>query len=270
MASLSAPSVYAGGLILATRRPPVTTIVLNSPETRNTLNSEGARALAAALRAADADPETMVIVIAGNGGNFCSGADMMELTSGGEYFPWAGPQGPLQNRPSKPTIAAIEGYATAEGLGLALLSDIRIVDTTATFGVFGRRLGLTGDGTASRLTRLVGIGQAMDILLTGRAIGCDRAMTIGLATRKVANGGTRQMAEKIAQEMGTFAPMALMADRWAAYLADAGDATGALRAETQSSPEIFAQEGRAAVAELMGVAYRRSADEVLSLPDVAA
>lgn len=260
--SAFAPSTYAGGLILATRRPPVLTIVLNSAHTRNAFTRAGTLGLAAALQAADADPEIRAVVIAGSGGNFCSGADLKDLVTEGDYFPWAGEGGPLQKRLSKPTIAAIEGYASAEGLGLALLCDIRVVDETATFGVFARRLGVTGDGTAARLTGLVGIGQAMDILLTGRAIGCDRAMAIGLATRKVANGGARAVAEKLAQDIAGFSPLSIAADRQAAYAADDGDVDGALRGEVLASYDVFHAEGVPGLSELVGVT--RPASELLA------
>ncbi|MBX3498303.1 MAG: enoyl-CoA hydratase/isomerase family protein [Alphaproteobacteria bacterium] len=260
--SAFAPSTYAGGLILATRRPPVLTIVLNSAETRNAFSREGAQGLTAALRAAEADPEIRAVVITGSGGNFCSGADLSDLAAATDYYPWAGEGGPLHRRPSKPTIAAIEGYASAEGLGLALLCDVRVVDETATFGVFARRLGVTGDGTAARLPGVVGISQAMDILLTGRAIGCDRAMAIGLATRKVANGMTRAAAEKIAQDIASFAPMSIAADRQTAYAAEDGDVAGALRLEVETSQVVFHEEGRPGVTELVGVA--RPASELLA------
>ncbi len=265
--SAFAPSSYADGLILATRRPPVMTIVLNSPETRNAFTREGARSLAAALREADEDPEIRAVVITGSGGNFCSGADIHDLACEAEHYPWAGKGGPLHKRLGKPTIAAIEGYASAEGLGLALLCDIRIVDQTATFGVFARRLGITGDGTAARLPGVVGIAQAMDILLTGRAIGCDRATTIGLATRKVANGTTRAAAEKLAQEIAGFPPQSIAADRQAAYAAEEGDVNVAVAGEVRDSHEVFAAEGLAGVTELLGVT--RPAAKVLAVASAA-
>jgi enoyl-CoA hydratase len=260
--SALAPSTYAGGLILATRRRPVLTIVLNSPETRNAFTREGMLGLAAALKAAEDDAEIRAVVITGSGGNFCSGADISDLANAANYFPWAAEGGPLHRRLKKPTIAAIEGYASAEGLGLALLCDIRIVDETATFGVFARRLGVTGDGTAARLPGIVGIGRAMDILLTGRAIGCDRAMAIGLASRKVANGGTRAVAEKLALEIASFAPMSIAADKQAAYAAEDGDVDGALKVELGGSQVVFANEGLPGISELIGVA--RPASELLA------
>lgn len=240
------------------------TIVLNSSANRNAFTREGALALAAALQAAEEDDEIRAVVITGSGGNFCSGADLPDLVKGTGYFPWASEGGPLHKRISKPTIAAIEGYASAEGLGLALLCDIRVVDETATFGVFGRRLGVTGDGTAARLPGVVGITQAMDILLTGRAIGCDRAVTIGLATRKVANGTTRAAAEKIASDIASFAPYSIVMDRHVAYRAQEGDVDGALRDDVQAAAHVFREEGQDAVSELVGVAYSRPADKLLA------
>ncbi len=251
MSVLTVPSSYARGLILATRRPPVTTIILNSPEARNALPPEGARALAEALADADRDPEIRVVVITGSCGHFCAGAQLETLAATEPYFPWAGEGGPLHKRLSKPLIGAIEGCAAAEGFGLALLCDIRIVDSTAMFGVFGRRLGVTGDGTAARLPAIVGAGQAMDIVLTGGAIGCDRALTIGLATRKVANTGTRAAAEKLAREMAAFAPTALAADRQVLQLAANGEQRRALQAEVEWSRDVFAGEGRQTVEDLL-------------------
>jgi len=251
MSALSTPSSYAGGLILATRRPPVTTIVLNSPENRNALTAEGARALAEALAAADRDDEIRAVVITGAGGHFCSGAHLESLNASEPYFAWAGEGGPLHKRLSKPLIGAIEGYASAEGFGLALMCDIRIVDSTAVFGVFGRRLGLTGDGTAARLPAIVGAAQAMDILLSGCAIGCDRALVVGLATRKAANTGTRAAAEKLAREIASFSPAALAVDRAVAQATIDGHPQRALTMDVEASTDLFFNEGREAVRALI-------------------
>lgn len=251
MSVLCAPTSYARGLILATRRPPVTTIILNSPEMRNALPEEGARALAEALAAADHDSEIRAIVLTGGGGHFCAGAHLESLDATASYFPWAGEGGPLHKRLSKPLIGAIEGYASAEGFGLALLCDIRIVDSTAVFGVFGRRLGLAGDGTAARLPAIVGAAQAMDILLTGSAIGCDRALAIGLATRKAANTGTRAAAEKLAREIAAFSSAGLALDRTAAQATIDGDPRRALTMEVGASTDLFVAEGRRAIHALI-------------------
>lgn len=255
MSVLIAPSSYANGLILATKRAPVMTIVLNSPETRNALTPDGARALTQALADAERDDDVRAIVITGSAGNFCGGANLDAIESSTPYFPWAGEGGPLQRRLSKPLIGAIEGYAAAEGFGLALLCDIRIVDSTAVFGIFGRRLGITGDGTAARLPAIVGTAQAMDIVLTGSAIGCDRALGMGLATRKVANTTTRAAAEKLARDIAAFSPVAIEADRQAVQLATDGESRRALMAEVEWSRDVFEGEGRGAIRELLNASH---------------
>ena len=179
--------------ILVERGGPVTTIIINRPLSRNALDNEATHALADALLAFEADPDARVAVLTGAGGAFCAGADLKELGSGTDYFAWAGSDGgPLRAPLGKPVIAAIEGHACAGGLGVALFCDIRIVDDTATFGVFSRRWGVPmSDGTTVRLPRIVGQGRALDMLLTGRAVGADEAIAIGLATRKAARGTTR-------------------------------------------------------------------------------
>ena len=138
--------------ILVETAAPVTTIVINRPQAKNALDNEAARALAEALKAFEADPQARVAVLTGAGGAFCAGADLKELGSGTDYFPWAGSDdGPLRAPLGKPVIAAIEGHACAGGLGVALFCDIRIVDETATFGVFSRRWGVPmSDGTPQR------------------------------------------------------------------------------------------------------------------------
>lgn len=254
MSTVLTSSSYARGLILATRKPPVTTIILNSPETRNALTVDAARALAEALAAADQDEEIRAVVISG-AGNFCGGAQLDDLAEARAYLPWAAEGGPLHKKLSKPLIGAIEGYAAAEGFGLALLCDIRIVDSTATFGVFGRRLGVTGDGTAARLPAIVGAGQALDIMLSGSAIGCDRAMAIGLATRKVVNAATRAAAEKLAREIAMFAPATVQSDRDVVLTAAAGSPERALGMEVHVASDLFMGEGRPAIRELLGTTH---------------
>ena len=142
-------------------------------------------------------------------------------------------------------IAAIEGHACAGGLGVALFCDIRIVDETATFGVFSRRWGVPmSDGTTVRLPRIVGQGRALDMLLTGRAVGADEAIAIGLATRKVARGTTRAEAEKLAAEIAGFPPIAMTSDRQSAYESFDRDQEAAMRREMELSLAARRQESQ--------------------------
>jgi enoyl-CoA hydratase len=232
--------------ILIERDGPVTTIVINRPRVRNALDNEAAHALADAFRTFEADPQASVAVLTGAGGAFCAGADLKELGSGVDYFPWAGSDdGPLRAPLAKPLLGAIEGHACAGGLGVALFCDIRIVDDTATFGVFSRRWGVPmSDGTTVRLPRIVGQGRALDMLLTGRAIGADEAIAIGLATRKVARGTARAEAEKLARQIAGFPPIAMISDRRSAYESFDRDEASAVRREMELSLEARRQESQ--------------------------
>jgi enoyl-CoA hydratase len=236
--------------ILIEASGPVTTIIINRPGSKNALDNEAAHGLAAALKAFEADPAARVAVLTGAGGAFCAGADLKELGGGTDYFPWAGSdEGPLRSPLSKPVIAAVEGHACAGGLGVALYCDIRIVDETATFGVFSRRWGVPmSDGTTVRLPRIIGQGRAMDMLLTGRAVGADEAIAIGLATRKVARGTTRAEAEKLATHIAGFPPIAMTSDRQSAYESFDRDQAAAIRREMELSLAARRQESQSGAA----------------------
>jgi enoyl-CoA hydratase len=236
--------------ILVEHKGPVTTIIINRPHARNALDNEAAHALGEALRAFEADPDARVGVLTGAGGAFCSGADLKEVGSGVDYFPWAGSdEGPLRAPLRKPVIAAVEGHACAGGLGVALFCDIRIVDETAAFGVFSRRWGVPmSDGTTVRLPRIVGQGRALDMLLTGRAVGADEAIAMGLATRKVARGTTRAEAEKLAAQIASFPPIAMTSDRQSAYESFDRDEAAAIRREMELSLEARRLESQAGAA----------------------
>ena len=232
--------------ILVERNGPVSTLIINRRQVKNALDNEAAHALADALHAFEADGDTRVAVLTGAGGAFCAGADLKELGSGVDYFPWAGSEhGPLRSPLAKPVIAAIEGHACAGGLGVALFCDIRIVDDSAVFGVFSRRWGVPmSDGTTVRLPRIVGQGRALDMLLTGRAVGADEAIAIGLATRKVARGTTRVEAETLAHQIAGFPPIAMTSDRQSAYESFDRDQQAAIRREMELSLEARRQESQ--------------------------
>lgn len=232
--------------ILVETAGPVTTIVINRPQARNALDNEAAHALAAAFRSFEANDDAKVAVLTGAGGAFCAGADLKELGSGTDYFPWAGSAGgPLRTPLGKPVIAAIEGHACAGGLGVALFCDIRVIDDTAVFGVFSRRWGVPmSDGTTVRLPRIVGQGRALDMLLTGRAVGADEAIAIGLATRKVARGTTRQEAQALARQIAGFPPIAMISDRQSTYESFDRDQAAAVQREMELSLAARRQESQ--------------------------
>jgi enoyl-CoA hydratase/carnithine racemase len=171
--------------VRVTRSGPVTTVLLHRPARRNAVDGPTAAALAAAFRAFDADPGAAVAVLHGEGGVFCSGADLTVLGTerGNRAAPDGdGPMGVSRLRLSKPVIAAVSGYAVAGGLELALWCDLRVADETAVFGVFCRRWGVPLiDGGTVRLPRLIGTSRAMDMILTGRAVDAAEAAAIGLA-----------------------------------------------------------------------------------------
>jgi enoyl-CoA hydratase len=192
---------------------PVTTVVIDRPEARNAVDRATAEELVAAFTAYDADDSQSVAVLTGAGGTFCAGADLKawdnRIEPDGD-----GPMGPTRLRLGKPVIAAVEGYAVAGGLELALWCDLRVAATDATFGVFCRRWGVPLiDGGTVRLPRLIGTSRAMDLVLTGRAFGADEAERIGLVNRVVPSGSARTHAEALAAELAAFPQECLRNDR---------------------------------------------------------
>jgi len=200
------------------RSGPVTTIYLHRPARRNAVDGPTAAALAAAFRAFDAEPDAAVAVLHGEGGVFCSGADLTALgTERGNRVAPDGdaPMGVSRLRLSKPVIAAVSGYAVAGGLELALWCDLRVADETAVFGVFCRRWGVPLiDGGTVRLPRLIGASRAMDMILTGRAV--DQALAAG---------------QRLAAELAAFPQVCLRSDRASALDQESLDETAAMASE---------------------------------------
>jgi enoyl-CoA hydratase len=205
------------------RAAPIATVILHRPEVRNAVDRATAEALAAAFRALDADPTIAAIVLWGEGGTFCAGADLGAFARGeGNRLSPEGdaPMGPTRLVLSKPVIAAIAGYAVAGGLELACWCDLRVVERTATFGVFCRRFGVPLiDGGTARLPRLIGLSRALDLILTGRAVSAEEAFTIGLANRLVEPGASRAAAEALAHQLAALPPTCLRGDLAAARAA---------------------------------------------------
>jgi len=198
---------------------PVTTVVLHRPHARNAVDGPTAQALADAFRAFDADEDARVAVLYGEGGTFCSGADLKAVgTARGNRVEETGdgPMGPTRMRLGKPVLAAVEGYAVAGGLELALWCDLRVAAADARLGVFCRRWGVPlVDGGTVRLPRLVGTGRALDLVLTGREVDADEALRIGLVDRVVPAGSARQRAEELAHELSALPQVCLREDRLA-------------------------------------------------------
>jgi enoyl-CoA hydratase len=170
-------------------------------------------------------------VFFGEHGTFCAGADLKAVSqgrgnrvvpprTGSHWDPLAttGPVGPTRMLLSKPVIAAVAGHAVAGGLELALWCDLRVADETAVFGVYCRRWGVPlVDGGTVRLPRIVGHGRALDMILTGRGVGAQEALAMGLANRVVPAGRARAEAEKLAHEIARFPQICLRADRRSAH-----------------------------------------------------
>ena len=203
------------------RSGPVTTVLLHRPTRRNAVDGATAAQLADAFRAFDADPGAAVAVLYGEGGVFCSGADLtaMGTDRGNRVAPDGdGPMGPTRMRLSKPVIAAVAGPAVAGGLELALWCDLRVAARNAVFGVYCRRFGVPlVDGGTIRLPRLVGMSRALDMILTGRGVSGEEAFAMGLANRLVEPGEALPVAKLLAAEIAAFPPLAMRADRMSAY-----------------------------------------------------
>src|SRR4051812_30208612 len=195
-------------MIRVEKNGPVRTVILDRPDRRNAVDRATADELAAAFRIFDADPEAAVAVLWGAGGTFCAGADLQAIAAGtpNRLEPTGdGPMGPSRMQLSKPVIAAIAGYAVAGGLELALWCDLRVVEDDATLGVFCRRWGVPLiDGGNVRLPQVVGLGRALDLILTGRAVTAQEAFDIGLANRVVRHGEARAAAEELALQIAAF------------------------------------------------------------------
>jgi enoyl-CoA hydratase len=203
------------------RDGPVTTVIIARPEVRNAIDPPAAEALAQAFRAFDGDDRSHVAVLWGEGGTFCSGADLRAIAEGRALRvapDGDGPLGPTRLELSKPVIAAISGFAVAGGLELALWCDLRVCEEDATLGVFCRRFGVPlVDGGTVRLPRLIGVGRALDLILTGRAVGAHEAHAMGLCDRVVPRGQARAAADALAREIARFPQACLRGDRRSVY-----------------------------------------------------
>jgi len=235
----------------------VIAVMITRPEVRNAVDPETASALREAFEKFEKSESLAVAVLTGAGGTFCAGFDLKALAAGSPSRlsdAVDGPMGPTRMTLSKPVIAAIEGYAVAGGLELALWCDLRVAATNATFGVFNRRFGvpLIDMGTI-RLPRMIGQGRALEMILTGRPVAAMEALQIGLVERLVEPGAALEEAQQLARQIAELPQGALRADRrsvltqWSLGLAEAAAAESRGGLDVLASGE--AQDGARRFAE---------------------
>lgn len=238
----------------------VTTVTMTRPERRNAVDGIMAAELHEAFAVFDQDPHVDVAILYGEGGTFCAGADLTAVGTDRQNrleVEGPGPMGPSRMRLTKPVIAAIEGYAVAGGLELAAWCDLRVAAEDAIFGVFCRRWGVPLiDGGTVRLPRLIGESRAMDLILTGRPVSADEALTMGLANRVVPSGQSLVAARELAQQIAAFPQTCMRNDR-ASVMNQAGRPHDeAMAYEFQVGLESLVADGQQGAARFAGGAGR--------------
>ncbi len=220
--------------VKVTRDGPVTIVTIDRPHARNAVDRPTADALVAAFLDFEQDETASIAILTGANGTFCAGADLKAVASGEpervnrNALPKTGleadrlagdaPMGPSRMVLAKPVIAAVAGYAVAGGLELACWADMRVVEETATMGVFCRRWGVPLiDGGTVRLPRIIGHGRAMDLILTGRPVGAKEALEMGLANRVVPEGEGLKGALELAHQLAKLPQHCMRSDRMSAY-----------------------------------------------------
>jgi enoyl-CoA hydratase len=187
---------------------------IGQPQVRNAINSETAERLHDELLAFEADESARVAVLTGDEAAFCAGANLRDLPRLRD----SGPLGPTRLALSKPVVAAIEGWCVAGGMELAAWCDLRVAGEGARFGCLERRWGVPlVDGGTYRLPRIVGLGRALDLILTGREIGAAEAERIGFVDRLVPSGTALDAATELAAEIAAFPWRCVVSDRRAVY-----------------------------------------------------
>ena len=221
----------------------VAIVSIDRPEARNAVDGPTAALLADAFRRFDGDPDIAVAVLTGTGDCFCAGADLKGMQTGrvnrveeqGD-----GPMGPTRMLLSKPVIAAVEGYAVAGGLELAIWCDLRVAARNAVFGVFCRRWGVPlADGGTIRLARMLGHSHALDLILSGRPVSGEEARLMGLANRLVEPGEALEEALALARELAAFPQHCLRSDRLSSYQQWGATLEQALLTETRMGLEVI-------------------------------
>ena len=218
-------------------------LTIDRPHRRNAVDGPTAERLLQGVEAFEADDGARVLVLTGAGGiSFCSGADLKALdTYAGRLSLPDGPMGFTRRTPTKPTIAAIGGWCLAGGLELALWCDLRLAAEGSTLGFPERRWGVPLiDGGTQRLPRIVGLGRALDLILSGRLVGTEEALAMGLLTEVVPAGEHLARALEVAEGLAAFPQETMLADRRAALEGFGLPLAEGLALEAQAGPAIFA------------------------------
>jgi enoyl-CoA hydratase len=229
------------------RRGTAALVTIDRQHRRNAVDGPTAAALHEAYLRFEADEEARVMVLCGEGGvSFCAGADLKATeTMASRLMSAEGPMGFTRLTPSKPTIAAISGFALAGGLELALWCDLRIATEDSVLGYPERRWGVPLiDGGTQRLPRVVGLGRALDLILTGRMIDAREALAMGLVTELVAPGEHLARALALAEGLAGFPQRTMLADRRAAIEGLGMTLAEGLALEAKAGPEVFEDGAR--------------------------
>jgi enoyl-CoA hydratase len=230
-------------------------LTIDRQERRNAVDGPTADALEQAFEDFEADDAARVLIVTGAGGvAFCAGADLKAIDSfGPRLMSESGPFGFTRRAASKPTIAAISGWCLAGGLEVALWCDLRIVTTGSTLGFPERRWGVPLiDGGTQRLPRIVGMGRALDLILTGRMIDAHEALAMGLLTEVVPPGAHLRRALELADGLAAFPQRTMLADRRAAIEGFGLPLVDGLALEAQAGPEVFEDGARGAARFVAG------------------
>ncbi|WP_027006618.1 crotonase/enoyl-CoA hydratase family protein [Conexibacter woesei] len=227
------------------RRGAAAVVTIDRPQRRNAVDGPTAEALLAALERFEADDDARVMVLTGAGGiAFCAGADLKAIdTYAGRLDDPNGPMGFTRRTPSKPAIAAVDGFALAGGLELALWCDLRIATAQSSFGCPERRWGVPLiDGGTQRLPRIVGLGRALDLILSGRIVDAAEALSMGLVTEVVPDGPDAALTRALewAEALASFPQATMLADRRAAIEGFGLPLAEGLALEAQAGPETYA------------------------------
>ncbi|KAE8148793.1 enoyl-CoA hydratase/isomerase family protein [Aspergillus avenaceus] len=261
-------------VLVSSREDGITILSLNWPHRRNAIDPIAAKCLFDKLLAFENDPSQKVCILTGVGGTFCAGFDLFHSAASsdgdkkaeydskdeGYHFstppesaqPSIGPLGPTRQHVKKPLICAIAGYAVGGGLELSLLCDIRVVEEDAVFGIFSRRWGIPLlDGSTVRLQAVVGLGRALDIILTGRSVDANEALTMGLANRVVSKGKALEEAIAIAKQLVSFPQQGMNADRNSCYYSayDASSFHDGIRQEYEKGKGLLDTKAVSAVTQ---------------------